>query len=469
MSPNIHFCALSAVIISTMFITGCSVHTINREPAPLLTSPTGYSATSVTGDMPDELWWAPFNDNDLDELIHMALDNNLDILVALARLRQATALTRQAETRHLPTVDLIAGSEQRWWEGGEREDSSRIGAAFSWEADVFQRLDSAALARKYEELAQLEFVAAVRLRLSAEVAEAYFDAVEQRNQLVLLNRQIELDQDLLELTTLRYNSGLTSSVDMLQQSSQLAEAKSLIPVVETALRVAENRLDVLIGTAPDDQYRVAAKTQLIDTGTLPFIGVPADLLFKRPDIRALRNELVAADAEIGSAIAERFPKIILNGSLLYEGGVSPGGLAFSLFGSFIQPLIDWGARKAEIERNRALYVERLAFFTQRFLEAVEDVENALYGERKQREFLHRLAVQQNFLERSVEKTTERYTNGLTDYLPVLDAIKSLSRLQRIIVRQERVLLEYRIQLHRALGGSLPPFSPEGYIYEEYFR
>ena len=469
MPSHLHFRALLAVIIGAIFTAGCSVHTINRDPAPLLAPPAGYSVTSATGNSPDALWWAPFHDKNLDKLIKKALENNLDILVALARLRQATTLTRQAETRRFPTLDLSVGSDQSWREGGEREDNSRIGAVFSWEADVFQRLDSATQARKYEELAQLEFVEAVRLRLSAEVAEAYFDAVEQRNQLVLLSRQIAIDQNLLELTTLRFNSGLTSSVDMLQQSSQLAEAKSLVPVVEASLRVAENRLDVLMGTPPDDQYRVAAGTQFIDTGALPFIGVPADLLFRRPDIRVLRNELVAADAEIGEAIAERFPKIILNGSLLYEGGVSPGGLAFSLFGSFFQPLIDWGARKAEIERNRALYVERLAHFTQRFLEAVEDVENALYGERKQREFLHRLALQQRFLERSVEETTERYANGLTDYLPVLDAVKGLRRLERIIVRQERVLLGYRIQLHRALGGSLPPFSPEGYIYEEYFR
>lgn len=159
----------------------------------------------------------------------------------------------------------------------------------------------------------------------------------------------------------------------------------------------------------------------------------------------------------------------MNGSLLQESGSSPGGLVFSLFGSFIQPLLDWGIRKAEIERNRALYVERLALFSQRFIEAVEDVENALYGERKQREFLERLALQQRFLERSVEETTERYANGLTDYLPVLDAVKGLRRLERIIVRQERVLLGFRIQLHRAIGGNVPPFSPEGYRYEEYFK
>ena len=98
----------------------------------------------------------------------------------------------------------------------------------------------------------------------------------------------------------------------------------------------------------------------------------------------------------------------------------------SIIGTFVQPLVDWGARKAEVERNKALYVERLAGFTQSYLEAIEDVENALYQERKQREFLRLLEIRLELLERTVEETTQRYANGLTDYLPVLDAVKELA-------------------------------------------
>jgi len=150
------------------------------------------------------------------------------------------------------------------------------------------------------------------------------------------------------------------------------------------------------------------------------------------------------------------PQVTLDGSFLYEEGVDPSGVVARLFGSFVQPLLDWGARKAEVERNKALYVERLALFTQKFLEAVEDVENSLYLERQQREFLRRLDRRQRLLKDTVEETTERYSNGLTDYLPVLDAVKELQRLERVIVQQERALLSFRIQLHRALGGSLQP-------------
>ncbi len=404
----------------------------------------------------DENWWAVFDDSKLAGFILTGLENNYNVLQAVARLAQASALSLQARADRAPQIGLAAESEQTWREDGEREDLFRIGAAFSWEVDVFNRLESIASARESEESARRDDVEAVRLRLSAEIAEAYFDAVGWRNQLALLEKQIVIDTDLLELTQLRFESGLTASVDMLQQSSQLAETESLVPAVEAALRVSENRLDVLMGYPPDGQDRVTDEDSFVDIKELPFIGVPADLLIRRPDLRALRNELVAADMEIGRAIAERLPQITLDGSFFYEDNLLPSGVAASLIGAFVQPLIDWGKRKAEVERNRALYVEELARFTQRYLEAIEDVENALYQERKQREFLKRLANRLRFLEKTVEETTERYTNGLTDYLPVLGAVKELERLQRVIIQQERALLGFRIQLYRALGGSLPP-------------
>ena len=442
--------------IGFLLVSGCSVHEIDVSPEPLASTGDAYSISSYEKVRQEEVWWAAFDDPDLDSLIRKGLENNFDIMQAVARLDQASALAVQARADRLPQVDAVADSIQVWREDDEREDINRLGVDFAWEVDVFNRLESRALARQSEQQARRDEIEAVRLRLSAEIAEAYFDAVGWRLQLALLNKQIETDQNLLDLTQLRFDSGLTSNVDVLQQSSQLAETESLVPAVEGALRVSENRLDVLLGSSPDGSDRVAAKTAFVDIGSLPFIGVPADLLLQRPDLRALRNELIAADALIGQAIAERLPQLTLDGSFVYEDGIDSNGVVGRLLGSFIQPLLDWGARKAEVERNRALYVERLALFTQKFLEAVEDVENALYLERQQREFLSRLGHRKALLDQTVEETTERYTNGLTDFLPVLDALKELQRLERVIVIQERALLTFRIQLHRALGGRLEP-------------
>jgi len=445
---------LLTITIGILLLAGCTVHKVDRSPEPLVKIDDTYSITSPEGVPNQEVWWAPFNDPELDALIRTGLVNNFDVLQAVARLEQASALSLQADAARLPQVNVIADSGQSWREAGDRENISRIGADFSWEVDVFDRLGSIAVARQSEQQARRDDIDAVRLMLSAEIAQAYFDAVGWRLQLTLLSKQIETDKNLQDLTQIRFDSGLTAMVDVLQQSSQLAETESLVPAVEGALRVSENRLDVLLGSSPDGNDRVSPEADFVDIGKLPFIGVPADLLLLRPDLRAQRNELIAADAQIGQAIAERLPQVTLDGSFLIEEGGDPSGVIARLIGSFIQPLLDWGARKAEVERNRALYLERLALFTQRFLEAVEDVENSLYLERQQREFLRRLEIRQTLLRRTVEETTERYTNGLTDYLPVLDAVTELQRLERIIVQQKGALLSYRIQLHRALGGNL---------------
>ncbi|MGW8192820.1 MAG: efflux transporter outer membrane subunit [Desulforhopalus sp.] len=441
-------------IIGLLLLTGCTVHEVDTSPQPLVDTETSYSIASSPNAPTNEVWWAAFNDPELDVLIRSGLANSFDILQAFSRLNQAQALSQQARAVLLPQINVFTDSIQGWREGNERESISRLGADFTWEVDIFDRLGSFAMARQSEQQARRDEVDAVRLRLSAEIAQTYFDAVGWRLQLALLGNQIETDKNLLELTQLRFDSGLTARVDVLQQASQLADTESLVPAIESALRVSENRLDVLLGSSPDGRDRVTAGAAFIDIGSLPFIGVPADLLLQRPDLRALRNELIAADAQIGQAIAERFPRVTLDGSFLYEDGLDPGGVVARMVASFVQPLVDWGVRKAEIQRNRALYVERLALFTQQFLVAIEDVENALYLERQQRELLRRLDHRRTLLRRTVEETTMRYTNGLTDYLPVLDAVKELQRLERVIIQQERALLSFRIRLHRALGGSL---------------
>ena len=445
---------IAGTFVASLLLSGCQSHTVNTLPEPLQDGGVIYSIPSPRSKPDDQNWWASFNDAKLEELIEKALNRNFDIMRGLARLDQADALTRQARAARLPQVDLEANTLRDWADGETRNRLDRIGGALAWEIDVFNRMGSAELARQTERVARAEDLEAIRLSLSAEVTSAYFDAVGQRTQLLLLEQQIEVDRELLALTELRFEAGLTASVDVLQQNSVLAETESLVPPTESMLRVAENRLDVLIGQAPDALDRVDDNDRFVAIEDLPFIGVPSDLLLNRPDLRALRNELIAADAEIGQAIADRLPRITLDGSLYYGNGLDFTGPVSMLLGSIVQPLLDWGARKAEVERNRALYVERLAVFSQAYLQAIEDVENALYQEHKQREFLDRLERRHRFLERTVGETRDRYANGLADFLPVLDALKELQRIERIIVRQERALLGFRIQLHRALGGQV---------------
>ncbi len=444
-----------------LLLYGCQPHGVNLRPAPQTPGQAAYSIPSPAPPQRAMPWWEPFGDPKLDAMIQKALAQNFDVVQALARLRQAEALSRQSRAARLPALNLEVTTEQEWLDNDQQDQLTRAGGALTWELDIFNRLQATEMARRSEQAALEEEVETVQLSISAEVVSAYFDAVEQRSQLVLLERQIDVDRELLALTELRFNAGVTSSVDVLQQSGQLAETESLIPPAQAGLRIAENRLDLLIGQAPDAIDRVTDADRLIDVEALPFVGVPSDLLLNRPDLRAQQNTLIAADSQIGQAIADRLPRIVLNGSLGYEDGPEFSGRAASLLGSLVQPLLDWGARKAEVERSKALYTERLAAFSQAYLEAIEAVENALYQERRQREFLKRLERRRHLLSRTVDETRDRYSNGLTDFLPVLDAIKELQDVERIILRQQRVLLGIRIQLHRALGGSLGPSGTGG--------
>ncbi len=397
-------------------------------------------------------WWEGFGRPMLNEIVVRAQVENQNVLQAAARLEQAKSLFVTERSALFPQIDVEGDVEYRREDGNTRDAVSSIGGALEWEVDVFGRIRSASEARLYEALAQEELLEATKLTLSAEIAEAYFGAAAAQQTLLLLNQQVRLDEELLQLLELRLESGVGNNVDVLQQKSRVAESESLVPVAQADLRVFENRLDVLVGQVPDGQNRVSSDETLSFKPLEPVAGVPAGLLLQRPDLRSLQAELIAADASIAAAIADRLPEITLDGAFFYQDSTVIAGPVGLLMGAFVQPLLDWGERKAEVERNKALYTERLAAFTQGFLEAVEEVENALYQENRQREFIRRLEIRRDILQETVDETEARYSQGIDDYLPVLNALQELRFVERALISERLALILFRIRLHRALGG-----------------
>ena len=455
----------SFIWVSTLavILAGCTAHTVNINPHPLVEAGSSYSQPQPPeAEGPASLWYESFKDSKLSSLINTALENNLDVRQALARLDQAEALAVQSSAALYPSIDLEASSSAGREDGDGQDGVSRAGAALSWEVDAFGRLRNARKVRIFEKQAAAEDVETVRLALSAEVAEAYFNAVAQNLQLQLLKQQTGDDNKLLGLIQQRFDAGVGTNVEVLQQQSQLAENESLIPPAQSALRVYENRIDVLTGNAPDGADRTNDEDVFAQIGTLPPLGIPSDLLLSRPDLRAAQNRLIASDADIGAAIADRLPRITLNGSHIYSDGPIAGATT-SILAGLVQPLLDWGARKAEVERNKALYEERLAAFTQLYLEAIEDTENALYQEDRQREFIARLDARRGMLSKTVQASESIYRQGESDYLPVLDAVQDLRAVERALISERRNLVLLRIQLFRALGGPvkvLPAEAPQ---------
>ncbi|MCB0325307.1 MAG: TolC family protein [Bdellovibrionales bacterium] len=246
---------------------------------------------------------------------------------------------------------------------------------------------------------------------------------------------------------------------MLQQQGQLLATESLVPSVEATLHLLENRLDVLLGAVPDGLPRVQESENLPAVAGSVGQGVSSDLLLSRPDLRALRAELVSADAQFAQAVAERLPVVTLDSTFGFSGGSGSSGFPASIVLGALQPLIDWGLREAEVDRAQARKVEVLLAYSEAYLNALSEVDNALYQLRTQEALVELLKRRVSVLSETVEEAKRRYTAGLTDYLPVLDAQQQLQFVEREVLRQTREQVLFLVRFQVALGGgALPQYA-----------
>lgn len=452
---------LTGAVCFSMMLAGCGWRSGDRPhagqsalPAVAAADDYVFSYDDAALKRLDGAWWQSFDRPALNGLIAQALAQNPDIDAALARLAQAEAVTRRTRADFGPDIDLGAAYNKNWRGGDPQRASGDIGADLAWELDLFGRIAAAARRDALTAEARMAGVDAARLAVSLAVAESYFRAVAAQERLELLQSQADLDRDLLKLLTLRQDEGVGTNVEVLQQRARLADSETLIPLAEADRAVQENRIAVLLGQMPDGVVRVPYDENLAFVPAMPPLGVPAALLLQRPDLRAAQAELAAADAGIAAAIAERLPRVTLDGSYAFTDGAAYTGPLALITGMFVQPLLDWGARKAEVARNKALYRESLADFTGAYLRAVEDVENALVQAQKQRAFLERLDARRKVLAETVETTEQRYRQGIDDYLPVIDALQELRQVERDLIAEQLTLVQFRIDLFRALGGPM---------------
>lgn len=447
---------LTAAVVA-LSLSACSLHDITGSPTPSVET-DGTFTTGGAVSVASTPWYDDFRDAYLSSLIEQSFTNNFDVRAAMSRLDAAKAVYDQSKAGMFPMVGITGSVQDGMRDNSGTETVSSAGVQLDWEVDLFGRLRALAQSDRLQAEATRDEIEAVRLALSAEMAESYYGAIAQNRQLDLLRQQEKLDKQFLDILDARFREGIGTKIDTLQQQGQLADTQSLIPLAQGAKRIYENRMDVLLGVTPDAGNRVTDKEVFPRFTEIKAIGVPSELLLNRPDLRALQKRLVAQDAEIGAAIADRLPRISLTGSYAHVEGGTADGWVGSVLGSIMQPLINWGQKKAEVTRNKALYEVQLAEFTQAYLEAVEDVENALYLEDRQREYLKRLSKRRDILQETVSQSDSVFRQGLTDYLPVLDALKGLRAVERQLISETFKLIQYRIQLYRAVGGSIPPVS-----------
>lgn len=419
---------------------------------------TGVTGTSVLIDR----WWRGFGDAQLDRLVTCALTNNLSLVQAEARLRQARALAVQAGAARQPELSLSASAAE-WAQRADASGGGRstttwekygLGLAGSYEADVWGRVAAVRQVAELEARATQEDRNTVAMTVSGEVAARYFEWLAQVQTVALLESQLSTNRKLLDLLVNRYAQAQATLLDVLQQKNVLAQTEALLPNARASEQVLRQELAVLLGLPPQRELGLKA-LPFPPLPAVPAPGLPSELLQRRPDVRAAALRLEKAGWQVSAARADRLPAFRLTAALTYSSGqvssLFDDWLA-NVAGNLAAPLLDGGRRRAEVDRVRALADERAAAYRDALVGAVFDVQAALVREGRQRETVEALGRQLEVLGQTQTESMRRYGRGLESYLAVLTAELSLQSQQRNLIQARYALLAYRVQVCRSLGG-----------------
>ena len=446
--------------VSGLLLAGCLW---DPTPFELKTQLPQTFSQSGQSELPDK-WWEAFGDQDLNTLIDLALENNPSLLATWDRLRQAEALLAREGAARFPSLNGTMTSSRSRTNDGRQTDRFQLGLSAAYELDLWGRVRANTSAAQFDAEASQADVYAAALTLSAQVAKAWYSFIEQRGQLALLERQITTNEKVLQLVTLRFRQGVASAADVLRQQQLIEQTRGETKDVVAQIETLGHQLAILIGQAPKSIH-LPTDSLLITLPPLPKTGLPMALLQRRPDVQGGFYQVQAADARIAVAIADRFPNINLTGTITTNlsstlaGGsfaAAPAGLFSTWLGSIasqvVAPIIDFGQRASEVERREALLSEALNNYEGTVLQAIREVEDALARETQQRGKTVSLERQFSIATQVIERLRGKYVQGATAYLDVLDALVSQQALERQILTARRSLIDFRVDLARALAG-----------------
>ena len=462
-------------------LAGCAVGPDFRPPGTLVPpawvgeSPSPSAEISIAVSEPAEVarWWEKFQDPLLTSLVERAAASNLDLRLAEARIREARAVRGAGAASLWPTVDSFAGysrsgtgdtaagagiSGGRGASGSWETDFFRAGLDAAWELDFFGGIRRGIEALDADLQTAVEDLRDVTVLLAAEVALNYLTLRSLQRQIAIARENLESQTRTAEITRQRFEAGFVSGLDVANARAQTAGTASAIPVLESQVREAIHTLSVLLGSEPN-----ALREELEIEGPIaPVpprvpIGLPSDLLRRRPDIRRSEARIHAATARIGVAVADLFPRFTLTGSLSFSGDTLGsmadwGGRAWSVGPGMQWLIFDAGRIRWNIEARKAIEEQTLLAYEQTVLTALREVESALVAYAKEQEH-HQLleeAVLQN--RRAVGLAKELYSAGQTDFLNVLSAQGNLFLSEEALVRSTRTLSLNLVTLYKALGG-----------------
>jgi multidrug efflux system outer membrane protein len=453
------------VVVATV-LAGCAIGPDYKRPT--VENPETFRGQPLAeaASFADVPWWEAFQDPILRNLIQEALRNNYDAAIAAARVREARANLTVARSDLFPSIDYDASASRGKVTPGvlggvggpaaRANDFYSASMRLSWELDIWgrvRRLNEAARATLF---ATEDARRAVWLSLVSDLAQAYFELLALDVQLQIARDSAEAYQGTYDVFLDRFNNGVASKLETSRALGALGDARAAIPQVETAVIAKENQISILLGKAPGP---VPRGTPMYEQPLAPAVpaGLPSALLERRPDLRQAEQQMVAANARIGVAKAEFFPKFSLTGLL---GTASPelaaltGGAStiWALAGAGSGPLFNAGRTLGNYRASIARWEQVRLQYESAVLTALREVSDGLTALARLNEAETGQNTAVHALAEAVDHATARYQQGLASYYEVLEAQQQLYPAQMALAQIRRNRLVSYVQLYKALGG-----------------
>jgi NodT family efflux transporter outer membrane factor (OMF) lipoprotein len=439
-----------------------------------------WSAKSIRGTSTEQLpnadWWNSFHDEELTRLIHRAVANNLDLRLAVARADEARAARGVAKSAFYPSVRLTTSAER------VRErvpvlnpgtntaafhpvelNNFQVGFDSAWEIDVFGRIRNEVKAASANVRSAEESRRDVLLALLGEVARSYADLRGFQLRLEIAEKNIQTQEDTVHLTEARAAAGLATELDVSRAVAERETTTAVVPSLRSAISASIHRISVLVGQDPgalEGELEASAPVPVVPP-EVP-VGLPSDLLKRRPDVRRADDEIAAAAANVKAAKADYFPKFILFGSAgrqatqLHDLSLSLGNF-FAVGPAISLPIFTGGRIRSNVAVQNARWKQSQILYQSTVLNSLEETENALvnYSQEQERRDRLQAAVSQN--QTALELSRELYTSGLGDFLAVLDAQRQLYGSEDLLAQSQTAVTTNLIALYKALGGGWESF------------
>lgn len=443
--------------VAALLMGGCKIG--KQYTRPQIDLPSTLDSTSVdTASIGDYPWEQLYTDTILQQLIQKTLDNNKDMLIAAAKVKELAAMKRIDYANLFPQVGLKFYAEQEGEDHGgghyKSDDQYDIKLGVTWEIDLWGNLRWAKDKSMAEFMGSIENQRALKMSLVAQVAQSYFELVALDNELSIVKKTVDARRESLHLARIRYEGGLTSETAFRQAQVELARTATLVPDLEKKITLKQNEIAFLAGEYPHDIKRTVLPEDVIHAASLP-VGLPSSLLERRPDVRQAEQAVIAANAAVRIAYTNMFPKLTLTASHGSENEElshlfkSPHYL---LAGTILQPIFAMGKNRAMLKAKKAACEQAAYAYEKVVLNAFKDAYNAIAEYNKVKEIYEtRLRLEQSS-KITLDLAQLQYINGVIGYMDLLDAQRGYLDAQIGLsnaVRDKQITM---VNLYKALGG-----------------